>query len=172
MTSMYSNKLKKGYTLIETVIYVAILATIYFLIISTLLSFNSSYRNVVALRIVDNSGIDAMERITRDVRSAASVDIFNSTLGSNPGVLTLVATSNGVSTTTKFYLQNGVVKMDINGTYYGPLTLSSASVTSLVFNKLDNSNSSAVKIDMTITGTSGFISKTKSYHSTIILKGL
>jgi type II secretory pathway pseudopilin PulG len=168
---MYSANLKKGYTLIETVIYVAILSIIYFLVVSTLLSFSSSYRNVVALRIVDNSGTNSMERMTREVRGAGAVDIINSTLGSSPGALTIISTSNGISTTTKFYLQNGIIKMDINGAYYGPLTLNNASVTNLVFYKLDNTNSTAVKIDMTVTGTSGFITKTKSYHSTIVLKG-
>lgn len=158
--------------MIEVVIYVAILSVVYFLIVSTLLSFNSSYRNIVALRKVDNSGINAMERMTRDIRWATNVDTGNSTFNNNSGVLTMVATANGISTTTKFYLDSGVVKVDINGSYYGPLTLSSANVSKLSFSKLDSGISSAIKIDMTVSATSSVVIKTKNYHSTILIKGL
>ena len=171
-TNFITKKAKSGYTLVETIIYVGILSIVYFLIVSTLISFNSSYRNVVALRIVDNSAIDAMERMTRDIRLASIIDTGNSTLGTSPGVLTLIATSGGVSTTTKFYVQSGVLKVDVNGSYYGPLTLASATVTSLTFRRLSTTTSEAVKIDMIISGVTGPVTKTKSYHSTIILRGV
>src|SRR5438128_2713217 len=113
---------KAGYTLVEMVIYVALMSVISFLIINTVLSFTKSYREVVALRIVDSGAIDSMERMTRDIRGGAIIDTRNSTLGTNPGILTLTTTTGGVSTTTKFYIQNGSLKIDVNGTYIGPLT--------------------------------------------------
>ncbi len=151
-------------------IYVGILSITSLLIVNTVISFSRSYKDVVALRIVDNSAMDALERITRDIRGATSIDTGNSTFNSSPGVLTLVKTTNGVSTTTKYYIQNGIIKADVNGTYFGPVTLSSASVTSLIFRKIDSANSSAIKIDMTITGTSGQSSKTKNYYVTTVMK--
>lgn len=160
-----------GYTLVEMIIYVAILSIISLVITNTLVSFTRGYHTISALNEVDRSGVDVMERITRDIRAAKSIDIANSTFGSNPGVLTLIAISNGVSTTTKFYLQSGVVKVDINGVYFGPLTLSGAVVNSLIFSKLSTSVSSGVKIDMTISSTVGTAVESKNYHSTIILKG-
>lgn len=169
---MTNAKLKKGYTLVEMVVYVAILSIITVVIANTLVSFSRSYRDLLALRIVDHSGIDAMERITRDTRSATTVDLANSTLGTSPGVLTLIKTTNSISTTTKFYIQNGILKTDVNGTYSGPLTLSKASVTNLVFTKINSSVGSAVKVDMTIGATVGAVTKNKNYHSTIILKGI
>lgn len=164
-------KNNKGYSLVEMVIYVGILSLITVSITTTLLSFVSSYRDIKALRIVDNSAVDSLERMTRDIRSATIVDDANSTLGSSPGVITIVQGTGGNSTTTKFYLQNNIIKVDVNGSYSGPITISNASVSNLTFYKIDNGLSKAVKIDITVSATIGLSTETKTYHSTVILKG-
>jgi type II secretory pathway pseudopilin PulG len=161
-----------GYSLVEIVIYISILTLIFVFAINTLLSYSQSYRILSALRVAEHSGVDAMERITRDIRSATSVDSANSTFTTSPGVLTLIETTSGVSTTTKFYIQNGVLKVDVNGSYFGPLTLSTASTTNLVFTLLNNGVSTAVKTDITVRASVGGVTKSKTYHSTIIVGGL
>ena len=166
-----TKKISRGYSLVEMVIYVAILSVISLLAINTILSFGPSYHTLLAYRSAENSGVLSMERMSRDIRSATSVDTANSTLGTSPGVLTLVATSNNVSTTTKFYVQNSVLKVDINGTYFGPLSEASSSITSLIFRVLSGNTSSAVKVDMTVQGKAGAITEVKTYHATIILRG-
>ncbi len=162
---------KTGYTLVEMVIYVAIMSIVFLLIVNTVLSFTRSYRDIYALRIVDGSAVDAMERMTREIRGSTSVDTVNSVLGSSPGALTVLASYEGVvSTTTKFYLDNGVLKVDVNGVYSGPLSGVGVTVNSLVFTKLDSGVTDAVKIDMTVSGTSGTATKVKKYHTTVLLK--
>lgn len=165
-------KRKLGFSLIEMIVYITVLSIISLVVMNTIVSFTKSYKILGALRAVEHSAIDSMERMTRDIRSASSIDITNSTFGSNPGVLTIISTSGSFSTTTKFYLQNNVLKMDVNGVYYGPLTLSNATITNLIFTNLNSGISKAVKIDMTIDGSVGGVTKTGTYHSTIILKGL
>lgn len=167
---MTINFLKKGYTLVEMVIYVALMSIISLLIVNTVLSFTKSYRNVSTLRAVESSALDTLERLSRDVRNATSINDGSSTFGSNPGVLTLIQTSATVSTTTRYYVENGVMKVDVNGVYVGPLTTRGTTVQSIVFRKLDNGVSTGVKIDMTVSATSGTITRTKSYHTTILLK--
>ena len=159
-----------GYSLVEMIIYVAILSVISLLAINTILSFGPSYHSLLAYRLAENSGILSMERMSREIRAATSVDTINSTLGSSPGVLTIVATANSISTTTKFYIQNNILKVDVNGSYSGPLSLSNTSVSNLVFTLLLNTKTTAVKIDMTLQATSSPVTKTKTYHSTIVLK--
>ena len=160
-----------GYSLVELIIYISILTLIIVIIVNTTISFTTSYRRLIALRTVEHSAEDAMERMTRDIRGAKTVDNAKSTLGTSPGILTIISTISGVSTTTKFYLQNGILKLDINGTYFGPLSLSNASTTSLIFRDLSSGISHAIKIDMAVTATSGPITTTKTFHSTIILRG-
>ena len=106
-----------------------------------------------------------MERMTRDIRAAKTATASGATLT----LITPVV--SGVSTTSYYYLFNGALNVDINNASSGPLTVTGATVTSLAFTGLASPNSSAVKIDMTIQGTSGAVTATKNYHSTIILKG-
>src|SRR3989338_2018469 len=68
---------KSGYSLVEMLIYVSILSVISFLMVSTVLSFIGSYRQLVALRIVEHSGIDAMEKMTRDIRAGTTIYTMN-----------------------------------------------------------------------------------------------
>lgn len=160
---MYSFLYKKGFSLVEMLIYVALLSVIFLLIVQTVLSFTGSYRQLAANRALEHTALKVMERITRDIRGASDVSVSS-------GTLTLIHSSNGVSTTTQFYLENQTVKMSINGTYYGPLSIASAPVTALIFTVLTASDSEAVKIDMTAQGKSGPVTRTKSFHSTIIAK--
>ncbi len=167
-----TNKIKKsGFSLIEMVIYVSILSVISIFIVNMLISLTSTYRTVVALRSAENSGILAMERMSRDIRASTSINLGQSTLANSPGVLTLITTSGVISTTTKYYVDQGMLKVDVNGVYLGPLSLFNATVTNLVFRVIDSGVSQAVKVDMTVQGTTGTVTKTKTFHSTVILKG-
>ncbi len=172
-----SHTFSSAFSLIEMLVYISILAVIFILVVSTTLSFTSSYRMLAALRAADHAGIDALEPMTRAIRAAGSVLTTQSVLGSNPGTLALYEAHNGDSTTTQFNLQNGVVEMavTVNGVadaaLSGPLTSTSATVTSLVFNVLSTSTASAVKIDMTAVGISGAVSESKNFHDTIVLRG-
>ncbi len=175
------NSLKKnslaGFSLIEMLIYIAVLSIIFLIVVGTTLSFASSYRTLAALRAADNAGIDTLEPMTRTIRAAGSVLTSQSVLGSNPGTLALYEAHNGNSTTTTFDLQNGVVEMTVmvnnikDAALSGPLTSSNAMVTNLVFDALSTSTASAVKIDMTAIGISGSVQKSKNFYSTIVLRG-
>ncbi len=161
----FKNK-KEGYSLLEMLIYLTLLTVIFIVVINTVLSYTGSYRNLAALRAAEHTGIDAMERMTRDIRKAVTANT------SIAGQLTLTETTSGISTTTRFYVQNNVLKVDINGVYSGPLSVSNSTVSSLTFATATSTNSTIVKIDMTVNGISGPVTKTKLYHSTIILKGV
>jgi Tfp pilus assembly protein PilE len=173
------NKIK-GYSLGEMIVYVAIMSITCMIIANTFVSFVMSYRNIKSLALVDRSAIDVMERLTRDIRGATSIDIANSTFATSSGVLTLITTASGVSTTTKFYLgtnpvsssTNIIARVDINGLYYGPLTQVNTSVTNLTFNRVNGVVSDAVKIDLTLSALVGTITETKTYHSTINITGM
>jgi prepilin-type N-terminal cleavage/methylation domain-containing protein len=160
----------KGFSLIEMLVYLTILSLVFIVIVNTMLSFTTSYRTLSAHRIIEHSAMSSLERMTRDIRSATSIDSANSTFGSTTGMLTIVSTHNSVSTTTKFYLDTGKLKVDVNNTYLGPLTTTNVTVTDLTYTLLTGSTTIAVKIDMTLQSTNGSFIKTNTYHSTVVLK--
>jgi type II secretory pathway component PulJ len=163
---------KSGYSLVEMLIYVALVFLISTVVVQMLVNFSQTYRTLITLRNIEHAAIDSIERMTRDIRGATTVIEGSSVFGTNPGVLTLVKTVNSVSTTTRYYVDNGVMKLDVNNVYFGPLTSSNTSVTNIVYRLLNNGTSKAIKIDMTIQGGTGPAMKTKTYHSTIVLGGL
>lgn len=158
--------MKRGFTLIEILIYIALLVLMLLLIINTTLSFTGSYRPVAALRTADRAAVSSMERLTREIRLATAATVDTSSTTAN--TLTLTAGS----TITEFYVDNGVLKVDINGTFSGPLTPSGAWVTDLDFAVIDNGNSKAVKVDMVVNGVSGQTTITKKFHTTVVMKGI
>ena len=164
--------LHKGFSLVEIIIYVSILALVMVVIVNTLLSFGSTYRDVRMQRSIDTSALTSLERMTRDIRSAKNILVNQSSFNTTPGVLSLYAVDGTVSTTTRFYLNNSVLQVDINGTYSGPLTLAQVSVTNLTFNRLVSTSSEAVKINMTLQYVYGSTTKTKNYQTTVVLKGV
>ena len=167
--SFYKNK--KGFSLIEMLVYVSVLTIIFLLVINTVLSFTSSYHRLAALRQLDRSGTDSLERLTRDIRNATSIDAANSVFGSASSTLQIIATQNSVSTTTKFYIPAGTLKLNVNSIVIGPLTNSDVTVTNFNLTSLTSSNSSAVRIQMTLQATNGSVTVSKKYYSTVILKG-
>jgi Tfp pilus assembly protein PilW len=162
-----SKKLNGGFSLMEMVVYVAILAVILVFVIDTVVAFGSSYRDIAARRSADRAGLDALERMTREIRAATSVNAAQSTLGTSPGTLSLMQ----ISTTTRFYLQNNAIHMVINGAYAGPVTGSSTIVTSLIFTANSTSTATAIKIDMIVNGSAGQTVQAKQFHSTVVLRG-
>ncbi|MDQ3076809.1 MAG: hypothetical protein M3Q63_02035, partial [bacterium] len=117
---------KKGVSLIEMLVYVSLISVIFLLIVRTVLSFTGSYRQLAANRELEHTALNVLERITREVRNASSISVSS-------GALTVVQTNNSLSTTTRFYRDGNVVKVDVNGTYSGPLSVTRGPVTSLTF---------------------------------------
>lgn len=155
-----------GFSLVEMVVYVTLLTLILLALVNIVFSFTKSYEQLGALRAAENTGMNAMERMVRDIHAASSIDVGDSTLSTSPGVLTLLI---GAST-TEFYTSNGEIRVKVDGTDIGPLSVSSAKITSLIFRQIATSTAQAVKIDMTVQGTVGSSVKTKTYHATAILK--
>ncbi len=160
-------KKTRGFSLIEMVIYISILSLITFVVVEISVSFSRTYRDMRVVRAIDSSAVIAMERMVRDIRNARTVAIAQSSLGVNPGVLTLQSSA----TTTRFYVDQGLLKVDVNGVYSGPLSLVKTSVTNFVLHRLA-STTQAIKVDLTLQSTSGSVTKSKTYHTTVVLKGL
>jgi hypothetical protein len=140
-------------------------------VVSTILSFTGSYRTLGVLRTLDQSATQSLERMTRDIRGASSINLAGSSLGTSPGTLELVSTQGAHSTTTRFYVDSGALTINVNTIPLGSLTASAVRVTDLVFHRMENTNTQAVKIDMTLEASRGPVTETKTYHATVILKG-
>ncbi len=164
--------LTKGFSLPEMIIYLAVLTILTTAIVGALLGLSSTYRQLRAVKHIERSGILSMERMTREIKNATTIDVGQSVLGSGPGTLTLNATTlGGNARVVKFYVENGTLKVSQNGALEGPLSSKKASTTNLVFYRISTPNSEAVRIVLTLSATSSNYARTERFYGTAILRG-
>ena len=160
----------KGYSLIEIVVYLAIFSALSVLVINSFIVILGSFNTTRANRDLLQSGSKTMERLSREIRQAESVDLVNSTLGSSPGVLQLNSRdSAGTAMTVRFAIASGNLNLYENGTLVDNLVTENISPTSLIFRRITTTNGDAVKIELTVQDTSS--SKTENFYNTVILRG-
>lgn len=162
----------RGVSLVEILIYIAIMTMFLILIVNAVQSFARVYRSMHSAQNVELSAETALERLTRETRDATGVDSGQSTLGSSPGILFLNTTDDaGVATTVKFFLADQSLHVSVNGIDQGPLTASTVRVTNLVFRLITTTKSKAVKMELTLESGSGSDYRSKLFYSTVVLRG-
>src|SRR3989344_2406588 len=120
MAIKMSGNFRKGFSLVEMLIYIAILALMLSVIMNIIVSTVRSERVIKVLRNVEDSAILSLERIVRETRQAESVNLVSSDLGSNPGKLVLTDALG--SPRAEFYLSSGRLFLKENGVDVGALT--------------------------------------------------
>ena len=166
-----TRKSTAGYTLIELVVYIGVLALVIAVFVTVFLNVTASFHTVRAARDVHTSIISAMGRIGHETRQAFQVEVADSTFDTHPGVLKVTVSTGSGNVTREFYLDSGVLKIKEDGVDQGSLTRPGTSVTNLVFRHLTQGEGVAVKIEMTIEGSSGTITRQESFYNTFVLRG-
>ena len=163
--------MKRGYTLLEAIIYISILAALAVTFVNLLFTMVRAYTDFQLERSLISSATLGLERLARETRQAKSVDLA-STLGSHPGRLLLNTTdSAGAATTRDFYLFLGALMVKEGSGQAASTTAKNINVDNLVFRQISTANSSAVKIEMTLTATRGATARTQKFYSTAVLRG-
>ncbi len=155
------------------VLYLAIFTIMSIAVINSFIIVMSSFRNTVTNRNIMESGVTAMERISREIRQAKSIDTFNSALASSPGILQLNSTdTSGTDQVIKFSVSSGAINLYKDGLLVANLLDPNISVTNLVFRRITNAsgNGEAVKIEMTLQDTKSKNLVSKNFYNTIIVR--
>ena len=159
-------------TMIEIVIYSVLLAIIVAAVVSLLITLGSTYRSLQSTETIGTSAQTALERMTREIRAATSVDMGQSTLDLSPGQLTLnTLDDSGSATTIQFFVLNGAIRVKEAGVDSGPLTSASVRVSNLIFRRSTTAQSQAVKIELTLESGEGVAFASHLFYATIVLRG-
>lgn len=163
---------RRGFSIVEMLIYVFILSLMLVVIINTIGGLTASQRKIKATRAVELSSITTLERIVREIRNAVSVDVLNTSFGTNPGSLSLNSTdSDGNARTVKFVVDSGKLRVIENGVDQGPLVQSGVTINNLVFTSSSTPNSTAIKINMTISSGTSTAFRSEQFYGTAVLRG-
>lgn len=158
--------------MIEILGYTFVLALLVAVVVYTLIAVSTSYRAIKSSAGVESVAETGLERMTRDIRDATSIDVVNSTLTTSPGILTLNTTDDsGATTTVQFFLSGTTLHVKEAGVDIGPLSASGVRITNIVFKQITTAQSQAVKIELTAESGAGKTYNASSFYSTIILRG-
>ncbi len=165
---------QKGYSIIEMIVYLAIFATMSVIVINSFIVILKSFNTSRINRNLLKSGSIAMERIGREVIKTKAINVSGSTFGTNPGVLQLDSLNvTGYSDSViRFVVSSGALNIYENGVLIGNLLGQNVTVSNLVFRRMTNTNSEAVKIEMTLQTTSGNTTRSEKFYGTFALRGL
>ncbi|MDZ4786572.1 MAG: prepilin-type N-terminal cleavage/methylation domain-containing protein [bacterium] len=162
----------RGFSLVETIVYIVILLLVLVVVVNALALLTRSFRTIQSTQTIESTAQIAMERMTRDIRDALSINVTQSTLGTSPGQLTINTQDEaGTATTIKFFLSGQAIRIAVSDTDIGPLSNASARVTNLVFRSISSTQSNAVKIEMTVESGQGASYKVKNFYSTVVMRG-
>lgn len=163
----------RGYSIIEILVYLAIFTALSIVVINSfmviLFSFNTTNMN----RALLESGTIAMERMSREIRQAESIEIGESSFVISPGVLQLKSTDieNGDPAIVRFETVNQALHLYKDDNDMGNLLDQNISITNLIFRRISSTNSEAVKIEMTLLYDRGQMTKSANFYNTIVLRG-
>lgn len=140
----YNNvTIKKGFTLIETIIYMGLLAVI-LLIVTNLLIASSSFSQEETARLeIQKNGRFAVERIIRDLQASQTISIPSDSIPTGNLVI-----SNPEQITYNIS-NNRLVRVDSTSTEN--VTDNQVKIDSLSFSRIENpGGNTTIKIDLTV----------------------
>lgn len=163
------NSRRRGFTLIEIVVYVAVLGLITVVAVNTILAVNRALVEVRTTNALNATVAVALERMTRSIREAKAVQSAASVLDAHPGVLVL--TSPDVpAVTEQFSVSGGAISYQRGSEPAIALTPPGIEVTNLVFRATSTAASQAVRVELTLSASSGRATTTRRFSSTAVLR--
>ena len=164
-------QIEQGFSLVETIIYIALFIALSALLIDALIVMGKSYTESRATRDVLASAEIATERIEREVQGATAIQGNLSTFDAPGGVLALKGVdTNGAADTVVFSLSNGQITVSKNSGAAVPITDPHVSVDSLVFRDIISGSAEAVRVEATYRSLKSVTGKTITVDDTALVR--
>ncbi len=164
---MVSLSFNRGFSLIEIIVYLALLVLLTAVGISSILSFTDTFTRYRAEKQLTLQVRSALERMVADVRNATAVDVVTSSLGTSPGTLELLA----VGTSQTYTLTDGAITVAIDGGTASGLTGEGITIDSLTFYHYPSVTTELVRVAVTASATAGDTTVTETYYTSAVLRG-
>lgn len=163
---------QRGYTLVEMIVSIGLLALLLLAIVELSLSMAKSHERSSQYLEINSAAASAFSRFSRDIRRATSVDISDSVLDASAGKLVLeMKKEDGTDDTTAFYLADGSIKESYNGTLIGNITPASADISNLTFRLFQIATTTAIRVEMTISPSASSSVPVHNFYGTYVLRG-
>lgn len=157
----------KGYTLIETLFYVALFALLAITVTNSLIRMGKSFKEVVIYKnALQNSSI--VENLTRDIRQSSGVQAIN-TNGNNI-VLKIFDVNTNTEKTVEYRLVGNNLAFYQNNTFISNLNHSSIIVKSLTFSRANTAKGEYVVFNIVLGHSADSLNRDFNFQNTIVLR--
>ncbi len=141
---------KKGFTLVEIIVYVALFGIIVSVILNVILFIFTMNKKIASYSQVNSDALSAMERIIYEVTNSEYIYDATSSAAQLSLATSNYATVNDDLTFLDFYVEGGTLFMKQDGSGSVPLTSGNVSVSALSFSYYENGSKDSVTIDLTL----------------------
>lgn len=162
---MIKQKIQKGYSLLELVIYIAIFSMVAIIIIQSLLYSIRTYAIAQSYRRLQSDGELVLERLTRDIRNTENT--ATGTFGGTASTLLLELPTESSTVQTTYQIQDGILTATTNGTSVA-LTGDDVVVEGFTVHSLSSAEGQALRIRIALR-TNGKVQTTALFSNTIML---
>ena len=138
---------QKGFTLIETLIYIGIIGAVVASFVVFSMSITNSRNKTYVVQEVQANGRTALSIMTQKIRAASSVTTGSCTFDSDPGELYLVI--DGTTNIINLDADDGVLQLTAGAADPVAITTDEVQVTNLVFTDLTDGDRDNIRIEMT-----------------------
>lgn len=155
---MIHNSFKKGFSLLEMLVYIAVLAVATLIVVGVFISINQGRARTEAVAEVNSNIRFTMEKINQDLKSASSVSV-PATAGATSTSLTIEISGTEIV----YCVSSGYLRRQSAGAcgdFSETITSDTVVVDNMVFERIENSNPVIQKTIITVK-----TSVTMSYNS-------
>lgn len=167
-----SDRINRGTTLLEIVIYVALMAMLLVTVSFSLIQVSSIALETKAFRALRANSVVALGRMAHEIRLAQSTNTLASILDVNEGQLSINTTdASGNSRTVEFKVNGTNLEYIEDGVSKGFLTSNDVMVTALMFKRQVTAKGEAIKIELTLQNANAKNSHTEKFYNTVVMRG-
>ena len=160
----------RGFTLVETLVYIAAMVLLLGAMTAGLIQMNSWYHHSATGPRIDGIGAQIIEQILRDIRSGTGVGISESRLDVTDGALFLDYKTASTEGTKLFNLENGRIAYAENGSPIGYISPADVTISKLRFSYISTQNSKAVRIETDISFAINGVEQSRTYSGVAVLR--
>lgn len=141
---------KKGFTLVEIIVYIALFGIIVSVILNVILFIFGMNKKITSYSQVNSDALSAMERIVYEVTNSEYIYAPTSSASQLSLATSSYATANDDITFLDFYVESGTLFLKQDGSGSVPLTSSNVSVSALNYSYYKNGSKDSVTINLTL----------------------
>lgn len=171
MNNKLTQKKEEGFSLVEVILYMAVLAVVVTILIGSLTVMAEVQEKIAAGKAVDRSAVVALDRLLRETRLSDSIDMGNSFFNEDESVLVLNREEESGNVSIVFYVSaDGHLHVEKGGVDER-LTHKNTNIKEFRLIEVDSGEMDAVRVRVTIGHpySEGEIEQT--FYSTAILRG-